>query len=261
MADNLCPQGVEPVQFVGVDKDEKMLAVARERLSGKEHIRLGQCAYDEWAKIDEIGGLSCFDYILLDIGINWGHIWDASRGFSIKGDGPLDMRFDARRESGSMTAEQYLHRMDVKDFAQKLEQYGDFSPARAEQISLHIARSKHDKPIKTTLDLVEVLKSIKLNGRKQAIIFQVLRIIVNDELGHLERFLESFGDHLTVGGRCAIMTFHSIEDRMVKQSFKKRAERDDFVLVNKKVIKPHRQEREKNKASRSAKLRIIEKIS
>ncbi|USN57668.1 MAG: 16S rRNA (cytosine(1402)-N(4))-methyltransferase [Candidatus Peribacteria bacterium] len=133
--------------------------------------------------------------MLLDIGINRGHIWDAERGFSIKADGPLDMRFDST--SNGMTAEQYLQRMDVQDFSAKLQQYGDFSPARAEQIALHIARSRSSQPITTTLELVDVLREIKLDGRKQAIIFQVLRIVVNDELGHLERFLESFGDHLT----------------------------------------------------------------
>lgn len=169
------------------------------------------------------------------------------------------MRFDTSRDE-QPTAAHYLHRIDVVDFGHKLQQYGDFSPARAEQIALHITRSKKHKPIETTFDLVDVLREIRLDGRKQAIIFQVLRIIVNDELGHLERFLESFGDHLYSGGRCAIMTFHSIEDRMVKQSFKTRAERDDFVLVNKKVIKPHRKEQERNKACKSAKLRIIEKI-
>lgn len=104
------------------------------------------------------------------------------------------MRFDSTGDG--MTAEQYLQRMDVQDFTSKLQQYGDFSPARAEQIALHIARSRSSKPITTTLELVDVLREIRLDGRKQAIIFQVLRIVVNDELGHLERFLETFGDHL-----------------------------------------------------------------
>lgn len=113
--------------------------------------------------------------------------------------------------------------------------------------------------MKTTLGVRDLLRKIHVNDKQLAVIFQVLRIVVNDELGHVERFLATLPDLLSVGGRCAIITFHSVEDRLVKLAYKSLAETGEFELVNKKVIAPHYKEVQQNKAARSAKLRIIER--
>jgi 16S rRNA (cytosine1402-N4)-methyltransferase len=105
------------------------------------------------------------------------------------------------------------------------------------------------------------LHTLHCNQKKIAVIFQVLRIETNKELEQLELFLLDFGEQLTLWGRCSIITYHSIEDRIVKLAFKKLTEQSSFQLVNKKVIQPHYTEVQRNKASRSAKLRIIERIS
>jgi 16S rRNA C1402 N4-methylase RsmH len=106
------------------------------------------------------------------------------------------MRFDP---TTGQPVSQYLHQVHVQDLSTKLQNYGDFSDARAAHIARHITRSQQSAHIKTTQQLVQVLYDIGLGGRQQAVVFQVLRIIVNDELGHLKRFLETFQDHLTIG--------------------------------------------------------------
>jgi len=211
--------------------------------------------YDNLWFITKESNISHFDYILLDIGINREHVVDSERGFSIKQSWPLDMRFDP---TTWISAKEYIMTMKPEEFTQALMQYGDFSLFKAKQISLAITQNR--KTLETTKDLMDILYQIKLNDRKCAVVFQVIRICVNNELEHLENFLESFSHYLNPWWRCAIITFHSVEDRIVKQAFKKLSLDDWFKLINKRVIIPHWKEREKNKASRSAKLRIIEKI-
>ncbi len=196
------------------------------------------------------------DYLLLDIGINWEHVVDAERWFSIKADGPLDMRFDTTQWK---TARDYLMLVSPENLSCALQAYGDFPPIRAKKIADYIVHNRRKNGLATTNDFKKLLQDMWLGNRRCAIVYQVVRIVVNDELGHLERFLETFWDWLAPGGRCAIITFHSVEDRQVKKAFKELHKSSNFTLVSKKAIQPSRQEKEKNKASRSAKLRIIER--
>jgi len=197
------------------------------------------------------------DFILLDVGINRNHVADAERGFSIKKDGPLDMRFD---QSSGQTAKELLTKVKAKKLQECLQVYGDFWEKKAEQIALHLIRSHKKKTLETTMDLKASLSEVWIGERKCAVVFQVIRIVVNDELWHLERFLATYYDALTIWWRCAIITFHSVEDRIVKKTFKEQEEKNIIKRVNKKVIIPDWKEQKSNKASRSAKLRIVEKI-
>jgi 16S rRNA (cytosine1402-N4)-methyltransferase len=141
-----------------------------------------------------------------------------------------------------------------------LTTYGDFSPKTAEYLVKGIIEERKKKLIETTFQLTDLLRSLHMNQKKIAVIFQTLRIETNKELQQLETFLQTFGEQLSRGGRCAIMTYHSIEDRITKNAFKALAESGKFQLVHKKVIQPHYTEVQRNKAARSAKLRVIEKI-
>jgi len=211
-----------------------------------------------YAQIDSI--LSPYgkvDFMLLDLGVNMEHFKNGERGFSIKENGPLDMRFS---EKTNITAKDIIHTYSEKKLKEILISYGDFSEKSAEYLAKGIIQARTKKEIKTTQELKEVLTTLKCNQKKIAVIFQVLRIETNAELQQLEIFLANFGKHLNTNSRCAIITYHSIEDRMTKIAFKKLAENWTFSLVNKKVIQPHYTEVQKNKAARSAKLRIIEKI-
>lgn len=138
--------------------------------------------------------------------------------------------------------------------------FGDFSSARAEQIAYHLIQSTAKESITTTLKLKQVLAEIGINEKKSALVFQVLRIMVNEELQQLGTFLGQYYQYLRSGARCCIITFHSVEDRIVKQAFKVQEEKGIIKRVNKKVIIPSRLEQKTNKASRSAKLRIVEKV-
>jgi 16S rRNA (cytosine1402-N4)-methyltransferase len=195
--------------------------------------------------------------MLLDLGVNMEHFKDGERGFSINTDAPLDMRFN---KGNPLTAREIVNTYSSEKLAEILILYGDYSPKSAEYLAKAIVESRKKHPLETTQQLKEVLHTLHCNQKKIAVIFQVLRIETNKELQQLEIFLKTFGEPLKIGGRCAIMTYHSIEDRIVKNAFKALAEGGKFQLVNKKVIQPHYTEVQRNKAARSAKLRIIEKI-
>ncbi len=198
-----------------------------------------------------------FDFMLLDLGVNMEHFKDGERGFSIKYDAPLDMRFNRENE---VSAETIVNTYPLEKLSDLFSLYGDFSEKTAEYLAKGIIEERKKKKITTTWELKEILYNLKCNQKKIAVIFQALRIETNKELDQLHTFLADFGECLTIWGRCAIMTYHSIEDRIVKLAFKKIEETWLFQLVNKKVIKPTYLEVQKNKAARSAKLRIIEKI-
>lgn len=137
--------------------------------------------------------------------------------------------------------------------------YGDFSPKSSDYFAAHIIEYRNKQPFLTTKSFVDFLYSIGVRKNQLPIIFQCLRIETNQELAQLETFLKVFPDTLNIAGRCAIITFHSTEDRIVKYAFKALEETGSFKLVTKKVIQPHYTEVQKNRAARSAKLRIIER--
>ena len=270
----------EDAHIVAIDRDGQMLAKAREILVSVMSRQKWSVMYvqDTYANIGSIlkdmdpgsspgwqsispgwqGSTKKIDFILLDIWVNMEHFKDGSRGFSIHEDAPLDMRFDTR--SGE-TAGDILNTYDKVELIRMFVQYGDFSPKSSEYFTDHIIENRKKEPFSTTKQFVDFLYGIWVRKNQLPIIFQCLRIQTNQELKQLEIFLQTFPDTIAVWGRCAIMTFHSTEDRIVKYAFKALEEKWKFKLVNKKVIAPHYTEVQKNRASRSAKLRIIEKVA
>jgi len=241
--------------IVGIDMDEKMLTKAKERLQKYE--KNIQFVHGSYKDIDIILDGKQADFILLDIGVNLEHFKVGERWFSIKQNAELDMRFDQKQKNSAYSLINMYS-------AQKLEcvfiDYAEFSSPKAQELAKKICTERKKVPIKTTGELKIILKTCGLGEKACAVIFQSIRIEVNQELENLKIFLEKLSSVLVPGGRCAIMSYHSLEDRIVKNTFKWLAAFWSFVLYNKKVIKPHWQEVEKNRASRSAKLRIIEKL-
>ena len=222
-------------------------------------------------KLNELG-VEKVDAILFDLGVSSPQIDDEARGFSFMRDARLDMRMN---KDSQLSAYEVVNDYDILKLTQIFYEYGE------EKLSKVIAKKIIEKrPIETTLELVDVIKQavglkyFNLNHPERNI-FQAIRIEVNQELDVLEKVLPQVIDLLNVGGRCAVITFHSLEDRIVKKIFKKYSEVDDLVkglpeipidyrakikLINKKVILPSEEELKSNSRSKSAKLRIIERI-
>lgn len=248
------------IRVVGVDRDEAMIAKAKQFLQ-EEHlldrVDIVQTSYADFETISKESGVKQFDALLIDIGVNMDHFKEADRGFSIKLDGALDMRYD--REVWE-PASVVLERISYDEFCEMLEQFTDFWQKYREQIAAWFISVRKKQPFHTTQEIREWAKTLWINDKKLAVVFQAIRIKVNGELDELQKFLQSFPDFLISGGRCLVMTYHSWEDRMVKYAFKDLVDQWIWVLINKKVITPVRTEVKKNKAARSAKLRIFEKI-
>ncbi|HCB51144.1 TPA: 16S rRNA (cytosine(1402)-N(4))-methyltransferase [Patescibacteria group bacterium] len=183
------------------------------------------------------------------------HYKDTSRGFSIKGEAPLDMRFDINK---GITAKEWLTRAKPEDITKCFVEYADFTEPKAQELANAIIRARNKSPLTTTRQLRQVLYDCGLGDPASSIIFQAIRIEVNQELEQLKVFLQKLPDLLASGGKCAIITFHSTEDRMVKNCFKELLQKG-WNLITKKAIQPTYQEIQRNKASRSAKLRILQK--
>ncbi len=228
-------------------------------------------AYDNISleEIEEVDG------ILYDLGISSPEIDEAKRGFSYIRDGKLDMRMDTNQEKSAYTV---VNTYEKEDLIRIFRQYGE--EKHAGKIAENICERRKIKPIKTTLDLVSIIdKSIpyrdKRNTHPAKKVFQAIRIEVNNELDELEISLKESLKHLKVGGVIAVITFHSLEDRIVKTIFKEATEIDplikgmpniddsllpNYVLINKKPIIPKTEEQERNPRSKSAKLRCIKRI-
>jgi len=240
------------VNVIAVDRDPDIIQVAKDKLA-KRSTRV-QFVTDSYKNLDKILGREKVDGILLDLGVNMEHFKDPKRWFSIKYDWPLDMRFDITQPTTALYILKNYTFSQLEDIFQK---YGDFHGVMLKQLIKKIISSRHQ--LSTTFSLKSILKEFGLSEKKIAVVFQVLRIETNKELEQLETFLQTFQDYLKPGGRCLIITYHSIEDRLVKNRFKELDKRG-FAHLTKKVIFPTRDEIKKNKAARSAKLRILEKL-
>jgi len=259
MAKAMIDQWKTDFLVVWADRDAKMIEKARHTMdeSGidKKYFCIVQSSYAKLDFIVEQSWWEKFDYILLDIWVNMDHFKEADRGFSIKLDGALDMRFDT---SSWQPASEWLQKASYKTLYEWFETYADFQPKFNERISKDLVVWKKRNPLVTTKDVKEWAESQGINDKKLAIIFQTWRIIINNELGELDEVLQSFTQFLHPGWICAIISYHSWEDRRVKNAFKSLHEQWQWTIVTKKVIKPHWQEVKRNKAARSAKMRLFE---
>jgi len=239
------------LKLIAVDRDPYILNIAKDNL--KQYEKNVSFVNNSYGNIEEVL-LEKVDAILLDLWVNMEHFKDATRWFSIKREWPLDMRFDTNQK---ITAHYILKNYRQDQLEEMLSKWWDFKWKLLQDIVRIIIKSRHK--LNTTFDLKNVLKSINLSEKKIAVVFQSLRIEVNKELEQLEMFLNKFQNYLTNWGRCLIITYHSIEDRLVKNRFKE-LDKNGFKNLTKKVIFPTLEEIEQNPPSRSAKLRVIEKI-
>ena len=251
-------QRAEGCTLIGIDRDESAIRIARERLKGHQKVYFVKDKFSNLKEIVNNLGYEKVDGIILDAGVSTLHLKNEDRGFSFMTDGPLDMRMD---QDSDLTAEKVVNSYQEKDIADLIFQYGD------ERFSRRIARSivynREKKRITTCKELEEIV--YKAVGRRGKIhpatrTFQAIRIEVNSELDELSKAVDSGAELLEEHGRFCILSYHSLEDRIVKNAFRKLAKEGLFRIITKKPMVPEREEQKLNPSSRSAKLRVAEKI-
>jgi len=206
-------------KLIGFDVDELMLKKAEFRIQNSEwniSSRI-EFVHGNYADIVSVLQGRKADYILNDLGVNLEHFKDVERGFSIRGEAALDMRFDT---SKGMTAADLIRTYSIDQLKNIFEIYADFSSPKALELAKHIVTTRKQKPITTTQDLKLILNDCGLGDKACTVIFQAIRIEVNGELDNLKRFLGEFPETLNSAWRCCMITYHSSEDRLVKQTFK-----------------------------------------
>jgi len=251
--DHLSPKG----HLIGTDRDNDALLLCNKRLSGyPTPVSLFHNSYHNFnAILDELG-IDQVNGFILDLGLSSLQMDSHVRGFSYSTDSDLDMRFDSSQE---IKASGILNHLSENDLANVIFQYGEERRSRA--IAKSIVKMR---PLTTVFDLVEsIRRSTPPNHRDRTLarVFQAIRIKVNGELEKLENFFSTFRDRLVIGGRVAIISFHSLEDRLVKHSFKDLAKEGVLSILTKKPVIATNEEMAENRRSRSAKLRVAERIS
>ena len=243
-------------KLVGIDIDEEALQYCNQTLAASSSsVSLIHNTYDQLPGILSKLEISDVNGILLDLGISSLQLDSEERGFSFSGSGPLDMRFD---RTNHRTAADVVNELTESELADIIYNYGE--ERRSRSIAKKISQVR---PLVTVSDLVEVVRSCtppNYRHRTLARVFQALRITVNEELEKLETFLKHFIDILAVGGKVVIISFHSLEDRLVKQQFRQLKENGRIRILTKKPFRPKADECKVNTRSRSAKLRAAERI-
>ena len=264
-------------RLIGIDRDPVALKAAGERLAPyADRVTLVHANFCDMAQVLKDLDIPGVDGILLDLGVSSPQLDDGARGFSYMADAPLDMRMNS---NDSLSAETVVNTWPQDELKRILYNYGE--ERYAPQIAAAICRRRAEKPIETTLELVDIIRSAmppaalreKQHPAKRS--FQAIRIAVNDELGAVEKIMEDAVDLLNLGGRLAIITFHSLEDRIVKNGMAKAAKgctcppnfpmcvcgkKPKVKLISRKPIISGDEELEMNPRARSAKLRVCEKI-
>lgn len=269
----LSPNGM----LIGIDRDEEALRVSSKRLEGfdcKKAFVHGN--YSDIKNILRELGIEEIDGALLDLGVSSYQLDNPERGFSYMNDAALDMRMD---RSEGMTAYDIVNEYSKDELYRIIKSYGE--ERWASRIADFIVKARREKPIETTFELVEIIKaavpaSARRNGPHPAKrTFQAIRIEVNDELGGVKRAVDDFIDVLAPKGRLAIISFHSLEDRIVKDAYSERenpcvcppeipicvcGKKPEIKKINKKPIVPSESQEDENPRARSAKLRVCEKL-
>ncbi len=264
-------------RLIGIDRDPVALEAAGKRLEPyKDRVTLVHSNFCEIKQVLKDLNIEGVDGILLDLGVSSPQLDDGERGFSYMADAPLDMRMNS---GDTLSAETVVNTWPQEELRRILYAYGE--ERYAPQIAAAICRRREQSPIKTTLELVDIIRSAmppaalreKQHPAKRS--FQAIRIAVNDELGSVEKVMQDAIPALNPGGRLAIITFHSLEDRIVKTGMAEAAKgctcppnfpvcvcgnRPKVKLISRKPIVAGEQELEENPRSRSAKLRVCEKV-
>lgn len=255
IAERIGPTG----RLIALDQDPAMLELARNRLKGLP-VTLVHASFDQLGVVLDAHGILAVDGLIADLGICSDQLDDARRGLSFRTDGPLDMRLDPTR---GRTAAALLAELSERELADILFRYGEERYSR--RIARQIVETRRHTPIRTTGQLADLVRqSIPWERRSQqgrfdpaTRTFQALRIAVNDEIAALESLLQQLPQRIRPGGRVGIISFHSLEDRRVKQAFR---DRSVWQLLTKKPIEPSAEEQQRNPRSRSAKLRLARRF-
>lgn len=261
-------------RLFGVDRDPEAVARARRVLEGRA--QRAEVAHGSYAELDRFATawrIRAFDGILLDLGLSSEQLDNAKRGFAFRFDGPLDMRFDA--ESGGVTAAELIGRIEEKKLAEIFREFGQERQAR--KLAAAIVRERQKQVIASTAGLKAIVERIvgpRHVVKSLARVFQALRIAVNRELDQLQVVLPVAVDHLRPGGRLAVITYHSLEDRIVKWFFREQSREcicpprtpvcvcdheATLELVTRRPVVPSDEEARDNPRARSAKLRVAQR--
>lgn len=242
----------------GFDKDEKAILMAKENVADSR-LSTFNLSYTECPQVLKEQNISGVNGILFDLGLSSYQLDDASRGFSFNKQGPLDMRFDIKQ---TLTAEMIVNTWPADKLEEILILYGE--EKFATQIAQAISLAAREESLKTTWQLAKIIENVCPRTSKThpaTRTFQALRIAVNEEFSAVKKAPELLPKILLPGARAAFLTFHSLEDRIIKNGLKILCQdKDVWRLVNKKVIEPSWQEIKQNSRARSAKLRIIERL-
>jgi 16S rRNA (cytosine1402-N4)-methyltransferase len=247
---------VGPIGLViGVDRDAAAVAAAADELSGLP-VKLAHANYSDIPEVLEELGIARVDGILIDLGLSSDQLADSQRGFSFHSDGPLDLRFDTSRGEPTW---KMVSRMSEQHLATAIRQFGEERYAR--RIARAIVAQRHHQPIRTARQLAEIIRRATPRRPHERIdpatrTFQALRIAANEELKWLEVALRRLPEVLATGGRLAVISFHSLEDRLVKEAM-----RCGGLRPTPKPIRPSAAEVQENPRSRSARLRVAERIA
>lgn len=262
--------------LIGIDRDADALCAAKKRLSDYENVKYVHSNFSDIKNILKIENTNHLDGAVIDLGVSSYQLDCAERGFSYMTDAPLDMRMDKDED---LSAYDVVNTYEESKLIKIFYDYGEekFAP----RIAAFICRERSKKPIETTLELSDIIKRAipdkfkKTGSHPSKRVFQAIRIEVNGELSSLQKSLEDFFDVLSPGGRLAVITFHSLEDRIVKQTFASFARGctcpKDFPVcvcgkkprgkvITRKPILPTDEEISHNKRSKSSKLRVCEKL-
>jgi 16S rRNA (cytosine1402-N4)-methyltransferase len=249
-------------RLIGLDADGEAIKIASENL--KEFAGSFKLINENFRNLDRVlskESIKSLNAVLLDIGVSSFQLDNKDRGFSIKGPAPLDMRMDRRL---TLSAFDIINRYKESDLSDIIYRYGEERFAR--RIARRIARERSARPIETTADLSEIVRRAIGSRKKYFRIdpatktFQAIRIVVNDELGALEEGLKKAVSWLDIGSRIAVITFHSLEDRIVKNLFKGYAGLGVLKIITKKPLGPSPEETAANPRSRSGRLRVAERM-
>lgn len=263
-------------RLIGIDQDEDAIRAAKERLSEfADRVTIVRDNYCNMPKVLDELGISKVDGILLDIGVSSYQLDEAERGFTYKQDAPIDMRMDQRQE---MTAKDIVNGYSEEDLYRIIRDYGEDKFAK--NIAKHIVQARQIKPVETTFELDEIIKAAipmkfrATGGHPAKKTFQAIRIELNRELEVLDESIDAMTDLLNDNGRLCIITFHSLEDRIVKTRFRKNenpctcppdfpvcvcGKKPKGKVITRKPIVPDEEELEENKRAKSSKLRVFER--
>ncbi len=270
----LGPKGM----LIGLDQDEEAIEASQERLSKiSSNFKIVKTNFENIREVLDELNIKEIDGALFDLGVSSPQFDEDYRGFSYRYDAPLDMRMDLNR---SLTAKEIVNTYSLNELNRVFKEYGE--DRYSYQIAKNIVRKRESKPIETTLELVDIIKASKpkkeleIIGHPAKQIFQALRIEVNDELNVLNKALEDVIKSLKIGGRVCVISFQSLEDKIVKNLYRKYSviegnrindyidpkdiKTPDYKEVNKKVIIAGEEELADNHRAKSAKLRILERL-